>query len=95
MADNPAGEWQVRLLRSARRDLAALEDQVCSEALDAIHDLAEDPFPNDCLWMRGYPNRFRIKLYGNRYRLIYDVSQNQKMLKVLRVRLRKDAYRGL
>ena len=57
MADNPAGEWQVRLLRSARRNLAALEDQVRSEALDAIQDLGEDPFPDDCIRMRGYPNR--------------------------------------
>lgn len=95
MALNPGEEWRVKVLPQAQKELDQLPDSVRLEALNAIQDLADDPFPPDCMPMRGYPYRYRIKLYGNQYRLIYDVSETPKAIKILRVRLRTDAYRGL
>ena len=94
MAANPAETWQVKTLPEAQGDLDELPDPVRAEALAAIEDLAADPFPADCIPMRGYPHRYRIKFYGNHYRIIYDVSENQKTVKILRARHRRDVYRG-
>ena len=96
MADNPAaGMWKVRTRAEAERDLDLLPDAVRSEALDAIEDLAEDPLPTDSIPLRGYTHRYRIKFYSNRYRIIYDVLEKQRAIRIFRVRPRKDAYRGL
>ena len=87
--------WRVRTRPEAERDLDLLPDAVRSEALDAIEDLAENPFPPDSIPLRGHAHRYRIKFYSNRYRIIYDVLENQRAIRIFRVRPRKDIYRGL
>jgi len=94
MAGNLAETWSVRTLPEAQSDLDELPDPVRAEALAAIEDLAYDPFPPGSIPLRGHAHRYRIKFYSNRYRIIYDVSQNQKTIKILRARERRDVYRG-
>ena len=95
MAANHAATWKVKTRPEAGKDLDRLPDHVRSEALDAIEDLAHDPFPPDSIMLRGYSSRYRIKFYGNRYRIIYDMLERTRTVRIFRVRHRKDAYRGL
>jgi len=94
MAANPADKWKVKTRPEAQRGLDELPDPVRAEALDAMEDLTYDPFPADSILMRGYSSRRRIKFYGNQYRLIYDVSEKQETIQIVRVGHRRDVYRG-
>jgi len=95
MAENLGRPWNVKTLPQGQADLDKLPDHVHAEALAAINDLGTDPFPPDCISLRGHTSRYRIKFYGNRYRLIYEVSPKQRTVKILRARRRTNAYRGL
>ena len=95
MAANPEEKWSVRTLPRAQREIDRLPDAVRYEALEAIQDLAEVPFPPDSLLLRGYSHSHRIKFYGNQYRILYHASESQRTIYVFRVRPRQDAYRGL
>jgi len=80
--------------RSALTELAKLEDTIKDEAVEAINELREDPFPPDAIPLRGSVNRYRIKFYRNRYRIVYQVSVKQHRVIVTRVRPRSSAYLG-
>ena len=80
--------------RSALTELAKLEDTIKDEAVEAIAELREDPFPPGAIPLRGSINRYRIKFYRNRYRIIYQVSVKQHRVIVTRVRHRSSAYLG-
>ncbi len=87
--------WTVKVNFHAQSDLDELDDPVRRDALAAIRDLENDPFPTDVVKMRGARNRYRIKFYGNRYRIIYQVSESRQLVIVLRVRRRDaDTYSG-
>jgi mRNA-degrading endonuclease RelE of RelBE toxin-antitoxin system len=86
--------WAVSLHRSARRELAALDDSARLDALDAISDLEEDPFPIGSIALRGYTNLYRVRFYRDQFRLVYTVSEKQRRVVVERVRPRSTAYVG-
>jgi mRNA-degrading endonuclease RelE of RelBE toxin-antitoxin system len=67
---------------------------VCFEALEAIADLEEDPFPMGSIPLRGYTNLYRLRFYRDRFRLVYTVSEKQRRVIVERVRPRATAYTG-
>ena len=90
-----ATPWMVRVRPSASSELAELDDNVKAEALSAIAELREDPFPPDSIKLRGHADLYRVRLYLNQYRIVYQVSLKQRRVIVTRVRRRKDVYRGL
>jgi len=89
------GEWEVLILESAEREVDRLREDVRGEAMDAIADLSEDPFPPGHLRMRGYNDCYRIRIGGDAYRIVYRVDRKNRVVKVFRVRPRATAYRGM
>ena len=88
-------QWTVKVNSYAQSDLDELDDPVRRDALAAIRDLEHDPFPPDVVKIRGANSRYRIKFYGNRYRIIYQVSEHRQLIIVLRVRSRDaNTYSG-
>ena len=82
-----AEAWNVEVLAGAER--------VRPEALLAMQDRADEPFPFDAVQLRGHRNRFRIKFSCNRYRIIYEVSRKRRTVLIARVRRRTaETYRG-
>jgi mRNA interferase RelE/StbE len=53
--------------------------------------LADDPRPYGCRKITGSKNDWRMRV-GN-YRVIYEVDEKAKAVKVMRVRHRREAYR--
>ena len=87
--------WRVELTRSARSEYAALSDVIRHEALILPLELAEDPFLEDALPMRGHRNHYRLRFYRDQYRIIYRVSNSQREVVVTRIRRRDRAtYSG-
>ncbi len=89
-----SGAWVVSLRRLAQRELAELDDTVRFEAIEAIAELEEDPFPAGSIQLRGYTNLYRVRFYRDRFRLVYTVSQKQRRVIIERVRPRSTAYAG-
>ena len=89
-----ASSWTVELTGSARREFKLLAPQQKESAAELILELAEDPFPEDAVPLRGYDSLYRVRFHQGRLRLIYYVSQKQRKIVVTRLRPRGMAYVG-
>ena len=81
--------YSVIVKNSARKELKKLPDQVLSKIAKVIDGLAEDAFPDHCRKLAGSQAAYRVR--EGQYRVIYSVVE--KMIFILRVAHRKDAYR--
>lgn len=70
-------------------------DQIPTKDVEKIYplmlSLERNPKPFGCLKMAGYRDRYRLR-QGN-YRIVYSIDEQNKIVKVLLIAHRKDAYR--
>jgi mRNA interferase RelE/StbE len=83
--------YEVFLERRAERDLKKLPGEIFYRIIPYIKVLSEDPKPSGCRKIIGSKNDWRIRI-GD-YRVIYEIDEGAKAVRVMRVRHRKDAYR--
>ena len=84
-------KYTVVFARSARKELESLPDQVVERVLPRIEDLVDSPRPAGCRKLSGEQNLWRIRI-GD-YRVIYSVDDRERLVDIVAVRHRKDAYR--
>lgn len=82
---------RVFLERAAERDLKALPPAQFERLVGRIKGLADDPRPAGCRKIAGSENDWRIRV-GD-YRIIYEVDDAERVVRIMRVRLRDRAYR--
>ena len=80
-------EWK----KSTRKDLRRLPPSVTERIVEAVENLAENPFPHGVEKLSGSEHAYRIRL-GD-YRIVYEVVAESKLVEIQRVRHRKDVYR--
>jgi mRNA interferase RelE/StbE len=80
-------EWK----KSTRKDLRKLPASVGERIVEAVENLAENPFPRGVEKLSGSEHAYRIRL-GD-YRIVYEVVTESKLVEIQRVRHRKDVYR--
>jgi mRNA interferase RelE/StbE len=80
-------EWK----KSTRKDLRKLPRAAVDRIVEAVENLAEDPFPHGVEKLSGSEHAYRIRL-GD-YRIVYEVVAELKLIEIQRVRHRKDVYR--
>jgi len=80
-------EWK----KSTRKDLRKLPASTGQRIVEAVEDLAENPFPHGVEKLSGSQHAYRIRL-GD-YRVVYEVVIELKLIEIQRVRHRKDVYR--
>ncbi|HEX9581143.1 MAG TPA: type II toxin-antitoxin system RelE/ParE family toxin [Gemmatimonadales bacterium] len=85
-----AAEYTVTFTRSARRELEALDPTLVTRLVRRIEALATTPRPSGCRKLRGSNNLWRIRV-GD-YRVIYTVSDDERLVDVRVVRHRSAAY---
>ena len=61
--------------------------------MEAIAGIEEDPFAN-AIELDGHPGWWRVR-FANAYRIVYQVSSKQRRVIIVRVRHRRDVYKGL
>lgn len=83
--------YRVVLARSARKELERLPETVSGRVLDALERLGEQPRPNGSKKLRGAEDLWRIRV--GVYRVIYAISDGARLVDVLVIRHRRDAYR--
>jgi mRNA interferase RelE/StbE len=84
--------YQVLLEASAERDLRRLPASVHDRAIVAIRALAHDPRPPGSRKLTGSKNDWRIRVAGD-YRVVYEIADAVRIVRVNRVRHRRDVYR--
>ncbi len=77
--------------RSARKELDTLDRHLLDRIFRRIERLADEPRPSGCRKIRGAKTLWRIRV-GD-HRIIYQVNDIDRLVDVIAVRHRKDAYR--
>ena len=83
--------YSVFLERAAERDLNRLSKRMHDRAIVAIQALAKNPRPAGCRKLTGTDNDWRIRV-GD-YRIVYEIADDIRVVRVNRVRHRREVYR--
>lgn len=83
--------YDVYLERSAERDLKRISKGEFSKIIAHIKSLTQNPRPIGCHKIIGSKGDWRIRV-GD-YRVIYEIDEKTKVVKVFKVKHRKEAYR--
>ena len=82
--------YEIRIKKSAKKDLDALDDETYVRIDRAIQRLRDDPFPRGMKKLRGEESRYRIR--EGKYRILYETDKKNKTIVIYRIKLRKVAY---
>ncbi len=82
--------YSVRIKRSAQKELEAVPLEDRRRLVGRIASLANDPRPSGCQKLAG-GDRFRIR--QGRYRVLYEIVNQELVVTVVRVAHRRDVYR--
>jgi mRNA interferase RelE/StbE len=85
------GEYTITFARSARRELESLENETVDRIFARIESLSEHPRPRDCVKLRGRKDLWRLRV-GD-YRVIYAIDDGERVVDIIAVRHRREAYR--
>ena len=83
--------YEVYLERAAERDLKKLAKVVIPRVISTIESLARNPRPAGCRKITGSKSDWRIR--DGDYRIIYEINEALKTVRVMYIRHRRDAYR--
>ena len=83
--------YEILLERGAERDLKKLPKGMFDRVVLSIKSLAQNPKPHGTRKIIGSKNDWRIR--GGDCRVIYEIDEEVKAVKVMRIRHRREAYR--
>jgi mRNA interferase RelE/StbE len=83
--------YRVFLERAAEKDLNRLSSEIHDRVIAAIRGLASEPRPPGCRKLAGSKHDWRIRV-GD-YRVVYEVADEIRIVRVNRVRHRREVYR--
>ncbi len=83
--------FEIVLERSAEKDLRRLSDEVHDRVVEGISTLASNPRPPGAKKLSGTTSNWRIRV-GD-YRVLYEIADTVRIVRVYRVRHRRDAYK--
>lgn len=83
--------YEVLLERQAERDLRELPKETFRRVIQSIKGLGQAPRPPGCRKLVGSQQDYRVRV-GD-YRVLYEVDDGTRQVRVLRVRHRREAYR--
>ena len=83
--------YEVLLESRAERDLKKLPGEVFHRIIPPLKSLADNPKPKGARKISGSKNDWRLRI-GD-YRVIYEIDERAKCVKVMRIRHRREAYR--
>ena len=84
-------EYSVVFARSARKELEGLPETIQRRVLGQIEQLPSNPRPAGVRKLVGSEPLWRLRV--GEYRVIYGVHDEQKLVDIVCIRHRKDAYR--
>ena len=82
--------YEVVLEHAAERDLKGLPAIVFQRVIQHVKALADNPRPPGCRKITGSEGSWRIRV-GD-YRIIYEIDDKARVVRIMRVRHRREAY---
>jgi len=83
--------YQIVIERRAEKDMDRLSSQVHRRVSESILTLASDPRPPGCRKLVGGDDEWRLRV-GD-YRVIYQITDTVRVVRVNRIRHRREVYR--
>jgi len=83
--------YEVFLESRAERDLRRLPAATFARIIREVMALGQNPRPAGCRKIAGSQNDWRIRVGA--YRVIFEIDDQEKAVRVMRVRHRREAYR--
>ena len=83
--------YSLVIERAAEKDMQRLREDVHDRVSEAILQLKSNPRPHGSKKLTGMAGSWRIRV-GD-YRVLYDIADAVRIVRVYRVRHRKDVYR--
>ena len=83
--------YSLVIERAAEKDMQRLPEDVHDRVSEAILQLKSNPRPHGSKKLTGMAGSWRIRV-GD-YRVLYDIADAIRIVRVYRVRHRKDVYR--
>jgi mRNA interferase RelE/StbE len=87
------GDYKVQIAPAATREIKKLDRATQRRIIKKLEDLEDDSRPSGVEKLSQDPRFWRVKV-GD-YRVIYAVEDNSKLVVVVIVRHRREAYRNL
>jgi mRNA interferase RelE/StbE len=84
-------EYSITFTRSARKELELLDAPIVERIFRSIQGLSRCPRPHNCVKLRGGGNLWRLRI--GVYRVIYFIDDSKKLVDIIAVRHRREAYR--
>jgi mRNA interferase RelE/StbE len=84
-------EYAVVFARSARKELQNLDPQIARRILKQVEALVTEPRPSGVVKLEGAADLWRIRV--GQWRVVYRISDRERLVDVIAVRHRSDAYR--
>lgn len=83
--------YEVYLERRAEQDLKRLPSEIFHNIVIHIKELSKNPRPFGCRKITGSKNDWRIR--AGDYRVVYEIDDKLKVIRIMKVRHRKEIYR--
>jgi len=83
--------YRLFILKRAQKELSSISRKDYDQIKEAIFDLANNPRPSGCRKLTGREG-WRIRV--GKYRIIYEINDEDKAIIVLHIGHRKDIYRN-
>lgn len=85
--------YDIVVKRSVLKDIRRIPKTILGQIQERIAALAHEPFPSGAEAIEGYHHCYRIRI--GQYRVLYEVASTVRIVTIIRIRHRKDAYRQL
>ena len=83
--------YNVKLMPQAQKDLDVFSGRLLLRLEEIILGLYDEPRPRNSKKLSGGGSRWRIRVSD--YRILYEIDDSQKVVKICRIAHRKEAYR--
>jgi mRNA interferase RelE/StbE len=84
-------EYDIQFVTSAAREFRLLPANIKRRVAVAIEALRQTPRPTGVRKLEGHERLYRIRV--GQYRVVYEIDDVAKQIRVTRVRHRRDVYR--
>lgn len=83
--------YKIVLRPAARRDSDALDRKTYDRILSKMNVLKMEARPTGAKKLVGRDNEYRLRI--GEYRVLYEIDDNEKIVRIFRVLHRREAYR--
>jgi len=84
-------EYNVEFVDSAAKEFRVLPVDIKYRVRLAVDSLCQNPYPSGVRKLHGHKRLYRIRV--GQYRLVYEIRDQEKLIRVTRIRHRREVYR--